>query len=379
MSTPVVAHLMDEYLLLSQTFIYQYLSKMSATHPVVIAQNLVNLDLFPLQDVFLIQQPRIFRWFQDRLIFRFAIDPYPLTKKYVGLVADCGAKILHAHFGHVGYRALALKHQLNLPLFVTFYGFDISSLPTRRPWRKAYRFLFKEGDRFLVEGPTMAKKLENLGCLAAKITIQHIAVDLSKIHFMPRKWDGHSPVNIFMAGRFVEKKGFIYAIRAFAKISSKWPSAQLRVIGDGPLRKELEGEILKLGISNRVHLLGAQSYSTYLAEANLAHIFMSPSVTARDGETEGGAPTTLIEMQASGLPVLSTRHADIPHIVRDGVTGFLVMEKDTQALAERLDWLLSHPETWQAMGASGRDYMLKEHNIEIEIDKLEDLYIQAMR
>jgi len=163
MPIPVVAHLMDEYSPLSQTFIYQYLSKMSATHPVVIAQNIVNLDLFPLKDVFFVKQPSTIRWLRARLFFRFAADPYPLTEKYVSMITRCGAKVLHAHFGHVGYQALALKRRLNLPLVVTFYGFDMSSLPTRKSWRKAYHLLFREADRFLVEGPTMAKKLENLG------------------------------------------------------------------------------------------------------------------------------------------------------------------------------------------------------------------------
>ncbi|MDP1545324.1 MAG: glycosyltransferase [Anaerolineales bacterium] len=378
MSIPVIAHLMDEYSPLSQTFIYQYLSKMSATHPVVIAQHLVNLDLFPLKDVFLVKQPHVIRWFRNRLIFRFAADPYPLTEKYAGMLRNCGAEVLHAHFGHVGYQALALKRRLNLPLVVTFYGFDMSSLPTRRSWRKAYRLLFQEADKFLVEGSTMAEKLGKLGCPSGKIIIQHIAVDLSNIEFEPRQWDGRSPVNIFMAGRFVEKKGFIYAIRAFAKISSKWSSAQLRIAGDGPLRKNLEAEISKLGITKRVHLLGAQSYSNYLTEARQAHIFMSPSITARNGDTEGGAPTTLIEMQASGLPVLSTYHADIPHIVRDGVTGFLVKEKDTMALADKLDWFLSNSEAWQEMGVAGRKYMLEEHNIEVEVRKLEQVYTELM-
>ncbi len=379
MSIPVIAHLMDEYSPLSQTFIYQYLSGMSVTHPVVIAQKLMNLGLFPLEDVFLVKQVPAVRWLRARLFFRLAADPWPITGKYANLVSNCGANLLHAHFGHVGYQALALKRRLNLPLVVTFYGFDMSSLPARRSWQKAYRILFQEADRVLVEGPNMAEKLGKLGCPGAKIVIQHIAVDLSKIEFAPRHWDGISPLNIFMAGRFIEKKGFIYAVRAFTQISSKWPTAQLRIIGDGPLRKELEVEISKLGIADRVHLLGVLSYSSYLAEAGRAHLFMSPSVTARNGDTEGGAPTTLIEMQACGLPVLSTRHADIPHIVRDGETGFLVKEKDVAALAERLDWLLAHPEAWLKMGSAGRRVMLEEHNIAVEVKKLEKLYTDVMR
>ena len=71
------------------------------------------------------------------------------------------------------------------------------------------------------------------------------------------------------------------------------------------------------------------------------------ALTAADGDSEGGAPVGIIEMQAAGMPVLSTYHADIPEVVRDGESGYLVPERDVEALAEKLDKLINEPETWE--------------------------------
>ena len=378
MSRYTVIHLVDDYLPRSQTFIYQYLSKMRAVRPVVITQNPSNQDLFPLDNIAAISQQGWMRKLRERLIMRLAADFLPLTNQYAAICCQYKGNILHAHFGHVGYRALTLKQKTSLPLVTTFYGFDMSLLPRRKVWKHAYQILFAKGDRFLVEGPHMAEKLIQLGCPEDKVTIRPIAIDISKIPFIPRNGDRQSPIRILMVGRFVEKKGFIYAIQAFACIASKWPNVEVRIIGDGPQKGKIIAEIEKQGLLNRVHLLGPKNYESYLEEAKNAHIFLSPSVTASDGDSEGGAPTTLLEMQGSGMPVLSTYHADIPYVVKQGATGFLVPERDVSALAVQLDWLLSQPGKWESIGKAGRKSMLKSHNIENEITKLEELYLQIL-
>ena len=73
-----------------------------------------------------------------------------------------------------------------------------------------------------------------------------------------------------------------------------------------------------------------------------------------DGETEGGAPVTLIEMSAYGMPVVSTLHCDIPEVILDNRSGFLVPERDADALAERLEFLIAHPQKWEGIGKAGR-------------------------
>jgi len=75
-------------------------------------------------------------------------------------------------------------------------------------------------------------------------------------------------------------------------------------------------------------MLGFQPHAILFEEAYKNHIFLSPSVTALDGDTEGGAPVTIIEMAATGMPIISTKHCDIPEVIKDGVTGFLANERD---------------------------------------------------
>jgi colanic acid/amylovoran biosynthesis glycosyltransferase len=177
-----------------------------------------------------------------------------------------------------------------------------------------------------------------------------------------------------MCGRFVEKKGFEYGVRAFAQIRNEFPKAQLRIVGDGPLRPEIEGLVREHDLAERVLILGSLPYDAYAKEADKAHILLAPSVTAANGDSEGGAPTVLLEMQARGLPILSTRHADIPEVVADQVSGFLVPERDVKALSEKLVQLLAHPEQWDEMGRAGRAHMERQHDIVSLARELEGKY-----
>jgi colanic acid/amylovoran biosynthesis glycosyltransferase len=103
-------------------------------------------------------------------------------------------------------------------------------------------------------------------------------------------------------------------------------------------------------------------------------IFIQPSVTAADGDTEGGAPTTLLEAQALGVPVVATYHADIPHVVAPGESALLAPERDSEALAACLMKLLDAPERWSAMGRAGRRFIEEHHDAPSQVARLEELY-----
>lgn len=128
------------------------------------------------------------------------------------------------------------------------------------------------------------------------------------------------------------------------------------IIGDGPLKDSLATIARDLNIADLVHFHGAQD-TTFIQRAMAeSHLFLLPSVTASDGDQEG-TPVSILEAQAAGLPVVSTLHAGIPEIVGNGESGFLVPEKDPSALAERLIYLMEHPEQWPILGKTGRKRM----------------------
>ena len=128
-----------------------------------------------------------------------------------------------------------------------------------------------------------------------------------------------------------------------------------------------------------VRMLGYQVYKILFKEAYKHHIFLSPSVTAKDGDTEGGAPVTIIEMVASGMPVVSTTHCDIPEVIENGVTGFLAPERDVDKLVSHIRWLLGNSNSWETMLRSGQEKIIKEFDVRVQADRLGCLYRDILK
>jgi colanic acid/amylovoran biosynthesis glycosyltransferase len=226
----------------------------------------------------------------------------------------------------------------------------------------------------------MAKCIINLGCSPDKVKVQHLGINLQHIKFKPRYWQPGEPLKVLIAASFREKKGIPYAIEALMLLT-KEVSVELTIIGDaGPSPKEqrekqnILGTIVRANFFNNVRLLGYQSHETLFHEAYQHHIFISPSVTASDGDTEGGAPVTLIEMAASGMPIVSTRHCDIPEIIQHGMTGLLADERDVKGLADQLNWLIEHTDKWNEMLVNARQHVESEYDLHKQGTKLRDWY-----
>ena len=97
-------------------------------------------------------------------------------------------------------------------------------------------------------------------------------------------------------------------------------------------------------------------------EAYKHHLFLSPSVTASDGDTEGGAPVSLIEMSASGMMVVSTTHCDIPEVILHKSTGLLAPERNVEMLVDHLKWLINQPGQWETMLLAGRAHTMDQYD-----------------
>ena len=149
------------------------------------------------------------------------------------------------------------------------------------------------------------------------------------------------------------------------------------MIGDGPLRHRIQKFIAVYKLEQCVHVnCSFVPYSQYLRLMNEADIFIHPSVTAKDGDSEGGAPTAILEAQAMGMPVLSTVHADIPNIVAPEQSALLSPEKDFEKLSDNLLSLLENQDQWVKMGSIGREFVQQNHDIRKEVVLLEQKYQQ---
>jgi colanic acid/amylovoran biosynthesis glycosyltransferase len=282
--------------------------------------------------------------------------------------------IVHCHFGPNGLRGMMLR-ELGLvqgKLVTSFYGYDVTRY-VRQHGRHCYDRLFREGDLFITLSEVMRHRLVELGCDADRVLVHHLGVNLG--HFSSKAWQP-SPsgeMRIVTISRLVHKKGVEYGIRAVAELVRAGRRLAYTIIGDGPLRAYLERLVRKLGVGDVVKLVGWKRRPEVVDILSHSDILLAPSVTSKDGDQEG-TPVALMEAQAACLPVVSTWHSGIPEVVEDGVSGYLVPERDAAALAEKLTYLIEHPQVRIEMGRAGRAIVEQRYNIDALNDRLIQIY-----
>ena len=375
----MVLHYVWKYLFVTGIWIHFQITFLHRYHPVVVTKERENLDLFQVSPIHVL--PRFNRPVKIAEVLNFLIRRSRLDRViFLILVCWYRPEVIHVHFGDSGWENLFLKRILRKKYIVSFYGYDYSSLLARNPvWNKRYKMLFHKGDAFIVEGSKARNTLVSLGCPEEKIFENHLGVDLLQIEFSERKYPGPGEtIRLLQVATFVEKKGHRFTVYAFAKALEKVPNLSLTFIGSGKLQPEIQQLVRDLGLESRVDFLPPSPYRELMRMARTHHIFIHPSIHASDGDCEGGAPVVLLDMQASGMPVISTRHCDIPEYVQDRITGFLVEEKDVHALAERIVYLATQGELWRLMGQQGRDHVSRQYNAKTQTEKLEEIYDKVM-
>lgn len=345
----------------------------------VACERTANLDQFDVLNIHCLANEPKWRQVLDKSLRMLRLRRH--LGHLVSVGQEVGADILHSHFGHIGWRNLGAVRALGVKHVVTFYGADVNRLPTQYPiWRRRYRELFDEVDLILCEGSHMANCIVALGCAAEKVKVQHLGIDLDHIEFCPRQWQPGQPLRVLIAASFREKKGIPYAIEALGLLR-KDVKVELTIIGDAGKdhasrreKQNIHAALKHSGLVGDVRLLGYQPHEVLLREAYQHHVFLSPSVTALDGDTEGGAPVSLIEMAASGMPIVSTMHCDIPEVVKQGVTGKLTAERNVDGLVSSINWFIEHSDNWNNMLVRGRQHMAHEYSLHEQGKKLVDLY-----
>ena len=117
-----------------------------------------------------------------------------------------------------------------------------------------------------------------------------------------------------------------------------------------------------------------QSHQTMLKESYNHHLFLQPSVTANDGDTEGGAPVAIIEMLATGMPVVATTHCDIPEVTGPAFAHLLAPERNAAKLAACIQSLLDEPDSWSDLASEGRKHVEQEYHRLRQAERLTDHY-----
>lgn len=376
-----VVHSLPFWLPLTATWLHnqiRYLPEEIKSY--IVCSRTENLDQFKIERLFSLDAESASRRFWERL--RRSRSAQRFSALLSRVARKCEAAIVHSHWGESAWRDVDVVKRLGLCHVVTFYGKDVNYYPRQNASALArYDHLFKNVDLVLCEGPHMAGCIVKLGCSESKVVVHRLGVEVDRIPFRPRFWDGRSALRVLIAASFREKKGIPYALEALGAIQGDVPELEITIIGDSsddprsqPEKEKILAVLQKYDLHSRTRLLGYVNHATFFEAAYRSHIFISPSVTAQDGDTEGGAPVSLIEMAASGIPIVSTVHCDIPSVILHGATGLLAPERDVKTLAEHLRWFLNHRESWGQLLAAAREHIECNYDVNKQAGKLAGLY-----
>jgi len=359
------------------TFITNELNEVDKRHTLkLLCSKRINEDRFDLKDILIVEYKfnRIFnkiRWWLEQFKIYFWLSNKSFKKEVNSIIDEFMPDVIHCHFG-TSFLVLAAnlsKKNLEIPIVISFYGFDASERIKNKAVVKAYKkYLKNKNVRSFAVSQNLVDNINSILSPAADAEVLYSGVDtnfFSRID-LPKTED----FVFLQIASFREKKGHVYALEAFKKLieSEKDKSLKFIIAGFGPLEKRIKEKILELNLGNFVEVLGTQTPSELRSLASRSNCFVHHSITSENGDVEG-LPNVLLEMMSIELPILSTLHGGIPHIIEDEVNGYLVPEKDTEAFYKAMKKVL----LWEYC-PNNRQKIIDIFSFEKHMENLENIY-----
>ena len=278
----------------------------------------------------------------------------------------CHYDIIHCHFGQNGLIGAFLKDcNFCNKLIVTFHGTDITTISNNYS-PNIYRYMFTRVDHITSGSNFIKNKIIEHG--GNNITIIPMGIDVSPLTTTSNRY------NFLSIGRLVDVKGFIYSIAAFKIISKNFPSCNYLIAGNGPLYFVLQNEISKNNLLNRIILLKDRTSTELETLFSTTLALIVPSIRSSDGSEEGQC-LVIQEAAIQGIPSIGTNTGGIPEGIINGSTGWIVQEKNSISLSEKMNFFLENPEQSIKMGNNAYNYAVKEYdNIKIVTDLINNVY-----
>ena len=182
--------------------------------------------------------------------------------------------------------------------------------------------------------------------------------------------DADDEVLVGAVGRLAEPKALHILIEAVSYLVKRMPRARLVLVGDGPLRSELEKQAADIGVSDRVLFAGMRM--------DIPAVLAAIDVFAMSSKREG-LPVVLLEAMAGGRPIVTTRVGGIPEVVRDHKEALLVQPNDPAALADAINEVISNPELAAQLGRRARERATAEYSLAATARALEQVYADLLK
>ncbi len=322
---------------------------------------------------------RLSRWLYLQAPFLFLFE---LIATYRWARANCPAAI-HAHwFVPQGLVAVIVGRLLGIPVVITSHGGDIYGFRGRL-WAALRKALASRCAAVTVVSQAMVANLPGLTSQTGEAPkVLPMGVDTSRFHPARRDESVRERLSIrgpfiLFVGRMAEKKGVEYLLEAMAAVLRDFPDSTLVIVGDGPLRHQLEALADELEIGGKVKFVGGVGHGELPGYYATADVFVGPSIVAKSGDTESFG-LVFAEAMASGCPVVASRVGGTATIVADGQTGLLVEEKSPRALADALRRVLGDEALRERLRTAGPAWVREQFDQRMVADSYAQLIRQAI-
>ena len=292
---------------------------------------------------------------------------------FAAFFAEHNVDLILAEFGPSGSGITRHAKSLGIPLIVHFHGHDAHRTSVVNEHRAGYREMFDYAYRIVSVSRYMTEALVKLGADRAKILYNPYGPRDSFFDVQP----DYRPT-VLSVGRFTDIKANYLTLAAFRIALDSVPGARLNMVGEGELRESCRTLARLWEIDGSVDFPGAVNHSDVAQQYSQACCFAQHSISPSYGDAEG-TPVAILEAGAAALPVVATRHAGIPDVVVDEVTGFLVKEGDVTAMAEKMKTLLQDPKLCRQMGSAAREHVRKNYSMGRHISTLQEAMNSARR
>jgi glycosyltransferase involved in cell wall biosynthesis len=295
----------------------------------------------------------------------YALAPAALASsldRMMQLTAREKFDLIHAHWVLPNApAAMLVANRRKLPLVVSMHGSDVFMAEKNRVFGYTARQCFDAAAWLTACSDDLMQRAIALGAEESKTDWIPYGADAKAFHVEPREAEQvrakleltREDVMILAVGRMVYKKGFEFLVGAMPQILERTPNARLVLVGYGDLLDDLQKQAHSLGLNGHVTFTGQVPRPEIPAYFGAADIVTVPSVRDAAGNVDG-LPNVVLEGMAAGKPLVASNIAGFPDVIREGESGLLVPEKDSDALANAIVSLAENAGLREQMGASGR-------------------------
>lgn len=268
-----------------------------------------------------------------------------------------------------GIAAIGIKRKTKKPLVAQLQGqfFNLPksySLIRRVLVKNIARFVTKRADRIRVVSEEIRKTVVEHGIDETKVFVSPSRCDTEifdvtkyskEIEVLKQKL-GYTSDNVILVfvGRLIQAKDVESILKALEIVSKEHKELRLLIVGDGPLKIELESQVNELDINRFVHFYGAVNYNEVPRMLAVGDIFVSPSL-------DEGMPRSVLEAMSMGLASVVTPVGGNPEIIDDGLNGFFVEVKSPEQIAEKISYLLENPQTLKKIRMNARTKIVEKY------------------